>query len=229
MIRFLTSIIIFIALICILYKRKFIKLQLFIISFQPLFFILAVKFLIDNVKSGRGHLFFRYIDSFCDLKNNLLYCIILFLSFAPILIFIFKYKMLKSFDPINPYKYEKLGENLVSYVMTYIVPLTTLSKSSTASDYVGNILLFIIIMCLYIRLDLMYINPVLILFSYNIYKVFLCGPDGTKSKQEDIGYLITRKNDIKMDNLLKSESPVINTKVLGDDLFFETNANKKVN
>lgn len=170
--NFVTYLMISSAIIFILYKRSFIKLQLFIISFQPLFFILAVKFLIYNVKSGKEDFLLKCINSFWVLKDNLLYFIIVFLSFVPIIVFWVKYKKSKSFVTVTPYKYEKLGENLVSYVMTYIVPLTTLSKSSTISDYIGNIILFIIIMCLYIRLNLMYINPVLILFSYNIYKVF---------------------------------------------------------
>lgn len=224
--NFVTYLMISSAIIFILYKRSFIKLQLFIISFQPLFFILAVKFLIYNVKSGKEDFLLKCINSFWVLKDNLLYFIIVFLSFVPIIVFWVKYKKSKSFVTVTPYKYEKLGENLVSYVMTYIVPLTTLSKSSTISDYIGNIILFIIIMCLYIRLNLMYINPVLILFSYNIYKVFLCSPDGTRSKQEEIGFLITKKSDIKMDNLLKSENPILNVKILASDLFFETYTNR---
>lgn len=222
------NIVILLTLLFVLYRRRFIKFQLFMISFQPLFLILMIKFLIDSVKLGTQNVVVQYWVTFWDLfKDHFLYRLVVFLAIFPIIIFWLKYTKSKSSTTITPYRYEKLGESLVSYVMTYIVPLTTLSKSSTVSDYAGNIILFLLIMWLYIRLDLIYINPVLILFSFNIYKVFLCAPDGTKSEQGELSYLITKKTDIEMNNLLKSTSPIVNVKTLGEALFFDEDVKQK--
>lgn len=58
--------------------------------------------------------------------------------------------------------------------MTYIVPLVSLNDDATIVNYTVNTALFLVIMILYIKLELFYINPILEIKS-NIYK---CDMDG---------------------------------------------------
>lgn len=77
----------------------------------------------------------------------------------------------------------RISDGIVSYVMTYIVPLTSLSCSSYLPEYVSNVLLFVLIMILYIGMDLVYLNPVLILFKWNIFQI---------ETDDTVKYVLTR-------------------------------------
>ncbi|MFT8706163.1 MAG: hypothetical protein ABF777_03040, partial [Liquorilactobacillus satsumensis] len=131
--------------------RLITKINLFVISFQPLFLILAIKFIFEKIENGKGKPmnFGSVWNSFCVLLSNNWYIALLYFSIMPIIVFILVCVSTKKHKPLRVKKYEKLGENLVSYVMTYIVPLTTLSVGSKFSDFLGNVILFLIIMILY--------------------------------------------------------------------------------
>ena len=217
-------------LILVLYFiSKFIKLQLFIVSFQPLFIILFIKFIIEYFEKSKISKL-----NLCDKIRVLLqdgginYVIIglLIISIVPIFFLYCRFNK-KSIKRERPYKYETLGDNMVSYVMTYIVPLTTLSISSSLSDVVGNIILFFIIMILYIRLDMSYVNPVLIILGFSIYKINVCNLDGTKYKESDSKYLITWRNSNKLDVFLKKDSTILKVKTISSDLLYEKKTSKK--
>lgn len=110
-----------------------------------------------------------------------------------------------------------MGDNIVSYVMTYIVPLTSLSYSSSASEYTSNVLLFILIMVLYIRLDLVYLNPVLIILGWNTYHVIETNSDS---------FLLTKAKYSMITSITKPDSnnDVCNLKVskLSNNLYIYT-------
>lgn len=222
-----TFVILFIALVSIFLTSKLIKLQLFLVSFQPLFIILIIKFCFENYElinvKGRENLNLlkKIIVILTPLFNNYVVIAMIMLSVFPLLFLLMRFKFNKSTGSVRPYKYETLGDNMVSYVMTYIVPLTTLSVSSKASEFVGNVILFFIIMILYIRLDLSYINPVLIMLGYNIYKVYLCNLDGTSYAVEDSKYLVTMRKDSKMDMFLKLDNPRLQVRTIGENLLYE--------
>lgn len=203
--------------------RRITKVNLFIISFQPLFLILAIKFIfekIENVK-GKSISFDSVWKSFCFLLSNNWYMVLLYFSIMPLVVFICICLLAKKRKPLRVKKYDKLGENLVSYVMTYIVPLTTLSVCSKFSDFLGNIILFLIIMILYIRLDLTYLNPVLILLGFNIFKIHLEKMNGDEYDEDVVNYIITKKSETKFDNFLNSNSSIIHVNTLGNDLVLE--------
>ncbi|MFT8707216.1 MAG: hypothetical protein ABF777_08425, partial [Liquorilactobacillus satsumensis] len=76
-------------------------------------------------------------------------------------------------------------------------------------------------MILYIRLDLAYLNPVLILFGYNIFKLHLMKINGEEYKDDVVDYIITKKSEVKFDNFLKSNNSVVRVNTLGNDLVLE--------
>ena len=217
----------------VLSNEQAIKVQLFLISFQPLFAILLIKFLVEFFERD-----FAGPVSISSLMKFLLLAIdsgwtIILAALAILPYFSFKCRVRKTRKTSNHFflEVEGVGEDLVSYVMTYIVPLTTLTISSELSDIVGNIILFMLIMCLYIRLDLMYINPILILAGFNIFKVKI---PRERTVESATGYSNTRKNELSYKQfylITKSDIGTMRnretagkrteTKTLNRDLFFE--------
>lgn len=64
-------------------------------------------------------------------------------------------------------EFEQVADNVMSYVMTYIVPVISVDFSEPVT-LLTNILLFIFIGIVYVKNDLIYLNPV-ISVSHNIY------------------------------------------------------------
>lgn len=59
---------------------------------------------------------------------------------------------------------------ILSYIMTYIIPLISGSEISI-EIFIVNFLLFILIGYIYIRLNLIYLNPLWAIFGYTIYRM----------------------------------------------------------
>jgi len=126
--------------------------------------------------------YFQYQKNFKSNKilNNVLLIInenavfgyyILALILFPLLFFIiylgYRIKKDKGSDQlINRIK--KSDDNIISYLMTYVIPFLT-AGINVSAPIVTNFVLFLIIMIIYIRMDLVYLNPTLILVGYNIY------------------------------------------------------------
>lgn len=64
---------------------------------------------------------------------------------------------------------EKPDDTVLSYIMTYIIPLVT-NGDNTTEVYVANIFLFILIGYIYLRLNLIYLNPLWTIFGYMMYR-----------------------------------------------------------
>ena len=72
---------------------------------------------------------------------------------------------------------EDKNEQAVAYLMTYILPFITIGESSR-EEIMATILILIIIAVIYIKLDLIYINPIMLILGYYIYEIEL--ENGTK-------------------------------------------------
>lgn len=81
------------------------------------------------------------------------------------------------------------NEQVLGYLATYILPFLSFNLEK-ANDQIALLIIFISIGILYIKADLLYINPILMLLGYNIYEVTF--EDGktriliTKKTQYDI-------------------------------------------
>lgn len=196
------------------------KVSLFLVSFTPLFFILTFKlFLNYRLKNDEihGNMFKIFIELarqyWHHSVNSEFWLIVLCLAIVPIIVFFTKlvitiwFKSQIVFETIK--EPQLIGDGLVSYVMTYIVPLTSLSYSASISEYVSNILLFLLIMIIYVRMDLVYLNPILILFCFNIFKA-------SSNGQEK--YILTRDTFSEFTSRVKnSETELIK---LSNSLYF---------
>lgn len=179
-------------------------------SFTPLFWILFVKVFLEFIYEKKvpeksvGALLPAYLNR---MFESYFWVAIILLGIIPWIAWTFTiYKTNKSTASLEVVRVEKMGDNIVSYVMTYIVPLTSLSYSSSTSEYTSNVLLFILIMVLYIRLDLVYLNPVLVILGWNTYHVIEANGDS---------FLLTKAKYSTITSVTKSDSinPVCNLKV----------------
>lgn len=197
------------------------KALLFLMSFTPLFWILFVKVFLEFIYEKKvpeksvGTLIPAYLNR---MFESYFWVAIILLGIIPWIAWIFTiHKTNKSTTSLEVVRVEKMGDNIVSYVMTYIVPLTSLSYSSSVSEYTSNVLLFILIMVLYIRLDLVYLNPILIILGWNTYHVIEANSDS---------FLLTKAKYSMITSVTKSDSTnnVCNLKVskLSNNLYIYT-------
>lgn len=192
------------------------KVDLFLVSFMPLFLIILIKVTLESEKvSDKSSLLSNTLDFFSRFglivfTGNPFWETILILCIVPILVFCFHlhHKGKNSNVSFTVSNIEHLDDSIVSYVMTYIVPLTSLSYSSQLSEYVSNVLLFTLIMILYIRLDLVYLNPVLML-RWNIFRANLSGKEY---------FVITKLTYAKFDSIVKNDKKY-NFKKLSNSLY----------
>lgn len=135
------------------------KIKMFITSYFPLYIILLA-------------LQIKNYQITCNIKNVLFSPTI----FVVVLCVLSAISVESTIDLITTrgnerYKYdsiERTGDAVISYMMTYIVPLL----SETFFSYKGfiiNITLFLLIGIMYVKLDLVYFNPTWILFNYIVY------------------------------------------------------------
>lgn len=182
--------------------RKTTLFALFLVSYIPLFFILAIQNLNCKLLNQKGIAY--SIGQI--LMNNLLPLVLFsisFLSFTYYLIFI---KVNASAGFRNPKKITRIknsGVEYLSYLATYIIPFVGL-KFDTWNNLLATSLLFLVIGFIYTKTNLLYANPTLALFGYYIFKAtFEDGEERT----------VISKGKLKKNNSYKY-------KELGDDLYF---------
>lgn len=141
-------------------KRALLKGILFISSYFPLYIFLLIL----------------NIDSYNSTKKLQQFHIIFFLSSMLICIVISIISLIAIIISKNGTKkliienVERPDDTILSYIMTYIIPILTVNNMDNYQIAV-NILLFILIGYLYIRLNLLYLNPLWSMFGYISYRV----------------------------------------------------------
>lgn len=153
---------------------KFDKVNLFLLSFMPLFLIIIFELFMNELLKAKKIALLPTL--LIELKNPF-FVLTLMVAVTPYIIFLTKERTIYRNKLLNNKKLkkaERLDDGIISYIMTYIVPLVSLNDDATIVNYAVNIALFLVIMILYIKLELFYINPVLEI-RFNIYK---CDMDG---------------------------------------------------
>lgn len=130
--------------------KEYIKWFLFLSSYIPLFIIFTIKY-------------YNY---------SWLLGIVIFIILSSIFVLYFSIKRAEhmSGDYYNLKTVENKSNQFLEYILAYIIPLLGFNLTSI-SDIISLVLLFILIAILYIRSDLIYMNPVLSIIGYNLYKV----------------------------------------------------------
>jgi hypothetical protein len=155
--------------------RRITLFFLFLVSYVPLFVILAIQLLDPKVTDpGYGR---QPVGTI--LHNNRLPLFFLGLS-AAALAYYFMFAAVNNRsgfrNPVRVRKVENTGAEYLSYLATYVVPFAGL-KLGTWNEMVATALLFGMIGFIYTRTNLIYANPTLALFGYYLYRVTLDNGD----------------------------------------------------
>lgn len=134
------------------------RIIMFISSYFPLYIMLLIL----------------YFEEYKDILFNFTIkkCIILSIIFLLVFISLFSIYLLKkskSCRKITNNKVERPDDTIISYIMTYIIPLLSIDMSKNSTVLV-NFILFLVIGYLYIRLNLVYLNPLWAIFGYLSYR-----------------------------------------------------------
>ncbi|WP_222948490.1 hypothetical protein [Listeria monocytogenes] len=170
------------------------KWCLFISSYLPLYVLLLISFLFNN---KIPHEFREY---FSTLPAGIVVLFLLILFSITVILKLIILKKGNERIPITE-NYSSTGDNVISYVMTYIIPMLSLLDNPNAENITINILLFIFIGVVYVSNDLVYLNPILAFLGYHIF-------------ESDKGTLnITRLTLGQLDALKKEGTKVMRYKV----------------
>lgn len=134
------------------------KWLLFISSYLPLYILITIL----NIPQLISLRFKFSIQIFSFL---VVIVILTLISIIVLLFIIFKQPNRKT--PIG--KYEKLDDSLISYIMTYLVPLLSIDVNSFW-NMSANLILFLMIGLIYTKNDLVYLNPLLSIVGFYVYK-----------------------------------------------------------
>ncbi|PLR78335.1 hypothetical protein CU633_05870 [Bacillus sp. V3-13] len=141
---------------------KFYKWLLFISSYAPLYLLLALnnykfdKTIIENYKEA------------ISTTHKMTFWIVIISLFIISLITVYVLKHIslnqrRKFQGLKP-----INDSILSYIITYVVPLTVIDIDSVNSMVV-NLVLFMIVGIIYVNNDLLYLNILLIFIGFRVY------------------------------------------------------------
>ena len=156
-----------------------IKIILFLISYIPLYIGLLLKniaFYYYNFHYKKSNIsnvqrLIKAINLFWH-KDTAIFLINICLVFVPLLLFLL-FLLLKSKQQRYSWElaqnYKKTGDNIINYLITYVIPFFSMPIRSLSLYSWGNLILIGVIMILFVKLDMVYLNPPLILIGFYIF------------------------------------------------------------
>lgn len=175
---------------------------LFLVSYLPLFIILFIQNLHLKTKGGNLQSFKQAcVENWLPISLIAISILALFLAYK------FSKNVVKyDFDtPQKVIKVKNTGVEYLAYLGTYIIPFIGMNLS-TINDKIATLALLLLIALIYPRTNLIYANPTLALFKYNIYKVVL-------ADDEDEEIVVITKENIKKNKSYRFRE-------LADDIFY---------
>lgn len=147
---------------------KITKWLMFITSYVPLYLLLIISNL-NIVKWSDWKSIENWQKAFLD---NLCFNLIMILLSIISVIVLICVNCLKSNSHMECSEVEikNSAGDILNYFITYLFPLLSMQIDNSTSILV-NVVVFIIIGLLYVKSDLVYLNPMLILFHYDIVQI----------------------------------------------------------
>mgnify|MGYP001100309655 FL=1 len=140
------------------------RIKMFVSSYLPLYLILLTIYS-DKINSfDKIKLIIRFEDKIVSLFIIGVFILVI-ISFITLI-------DLKSTKGNENHKFEsfnKTEDTIISYMMTYIVPILSTDFLSTKTMTI-NLILYFLIGLMYIKVNLIYLNPLWLLFGYSVYK-----------------------------------------------------------
>lgn len=139
-------------------KKIIVKCIMFISSYFPLYIMLLI-------------LHYEKYDSLKELKKIkvIIFCAVMVACIMISITSVILIKLSVSCKILNIPEIERPDDTVISYMMTYIIPIVT-TNLLDKGEIVVNIILFLLIGYLYIRLNLLYLNPLWSAFGYLSYR-----------------------------------------------------------
>jgi hypothetical protein len=148
-------------------KTNCVKWSIFISSYIPLYFFILI------ITSDKLFGLFRPQKNWCEysrylLKNSgeLLFIIVL------VLVIIYSFWTVRQILNASATNHNIIvcdvkssQDTIISYIATYLLPLTTLDNGNIRL-IIANVGLFLVIGFLYVKLNLIYLNPTFLFFGY---------------------------------------------------------------
>lgn len=152
--------------------RFWVKLGLFLSAYLPLFLILAIK-------------------NWYDVTATNILLIVCLYSFIWFLIIWVRKK--ETTDLFKVVRVENKSKDALTYLVPYIISFISFDMTKW-QDLTALFILLVLLFAVYVNSDLLYINPLLALFSYQIYQVEVRKvASGSDVKKWDITVLSSEK------------------------------------
>jgi hypothetical protein len=130
--------------------KDYVKIFLFLSSYAPLFLILAIK---------------NYTETYLVIGMGVLILISVIFS-----LYVIGKSSKMNGDYHEVKEVEDKSNQFLEYIIAYIIPFLGFNTTSIP-DLISLGIIFVLIGLLYIRSDLVYMNPLLNLMNYNLYKI----------------------------------------------------------
>ena len=141
---------------------NFYKWLLFISSYAPLYVLLAINnFHFDCTPV-------TYFKGVFENVQQLTFWIVITVLFVISIISVSYFELISMNNRKTLKKLKPSNESVLSYLITYVIPLTKMDINSVNSLLV-NALLFLMIGIVYVKSDLVYLNILLILLGFRVY------------------------------------------------------------
>lgn len=149
-------------------KAILLKLSLYMISLWILFFMLVVL----KVDVSEIPFEINYYNIMCFVRQNVFSLIcILFVVFGGIGYLGFKDSLNNAKQlPVRLTECESINYENLSFLATYIIPLVCFPMETDREIFV-MFAVIVIIGCIFVKTNLYYTNPSLVLLGFNVYKV----------------------------------------------------------
>ena len=147
------------------------KFILFIFSYLPLYCILILDLFDYKFLNPKKNIIFNIKHVKITILEMIIFLLVILLI-SIVLFYWIIHRSTKKYKSDKIIELKKENTEIASYIVTYILPLCSLNNSPNIYLLI-NFVLFIFNMIVYIRLDLIYLNPVIILFGYNVFSVKL--------------------------------------------------------
>lgn len=140
-------------------KRTAVKSIMFISSYFPLYIMLLI-------------LHYEKYDTLEEIKRikAIVFCLTMIIGIVISVISVILIKLSYGSKVLNVSELERPDDTVISYMMTYIIPIVSTNFLDKGQILV-NVILFLLIGYLYIRLNLLYLNPLWSIFGYLSYRV----------------------------------------------------------
>lgn len=142
--------------------KNIVRSMMYISSFCPLYILLCIKLLSSLWIIDENN---QKVINYNVIIVNSILIVLIIISIVTVYLFISR----KGQQTIEVLEVSKTGDSIISYIMTYLIPLLALDINDIY-DVIVNVLLFILIGFLYVRLSLIYINPLLALVGFTFYE-----------------------------------------------------------